>query len=103
MSHDENRSPRFIHLPGKQDAICDRRSLNPQQIEKALRHTKVLRPPTLQADAARTGIAGKSGAQELAVLAGSCDPMKVRLFSLVVFHNADAGTVGSAKLDSSAN
>src|ERR1035441_4287934 len=75
VSHDEDGSPCFLHLPRKENAVGNERGVDPHDVEKALPDTKKLRFAALQADSACAGVARKDRVKKPVVLTGRCNPM----------------------------
>ncbi len=98
VRHDPDCAARLVRLPRKQQAVRHRRSFDAHQIEKALRHPKQLRTPSLQADPAGAGIAGKHRVQKILIFACCCDPLvEIRLCPLFLL-DADTGAVGATQI-----
>jgi len=99
VGHDEDGALGVFDVPREEEAVCDGRCFDAEQLEEFGEDANDLRAATLEADAAGAGVAGEHGVEEAGVDAGAGDPVVELGVCAIFFDDADGGAVGTAEID----
>jgi hypothetical protein len=97
VRHHEDRSPRFVHLPGQKYSIRNQGGANPHDVEETLADAKELRAPTLKANTTCARVTGKNGVEERRILSCCSNPVIKLLVGSIFLFDADACAIRFAE------